>query len=135
MDFDLAIEKLRYEEGYRRHPYRDTKDILTVGYGRNLQDNGISEKEAEYLLKNDINRAYEILNHAFGFFAHLTNDRQICLVDMCVNMGFARLATFKKMIAALYDNDYKTARKELLDSKYARDLQQRAERNAFLMYS
>ena len=44
------IEDLKRDEGFRSHPYRDTVGKLTIGYGRNLDDVGISEREAEQLL-------------------------------------------------------------------------------------
>lgn len=41
-------------EGLKLKPYRDTVGKLTIGAGRNLNDLGISEREAMFLLDNDI---------------------------------------------------------------------------------
>ena len=38
-------------------PYKDTVGKLTIGVGRNLDDVGIGEEEAEVLLRNDIKDA------------------------------------------------------------------------------
>lgn len=42
------------DEGLRLKPYHCTAGKLTIGYGRNLDDNGISEEEALSMLRNDI---------------------------------------------------------------------------------
>ena len=41
-------------EGLRLKPYRCTAGKLTIGVGRNLDDCGISQKEAYVLLEGDI---------------------------------------------------------------------------------
>jgi len=49
----IAIEQLKHDEGIRLFPYQCSADKLTIGYGRNLEDNGISEHEAEQMLLTD----------------------------------------------------------------------------------
>ena len=52
-------EQLLRHEGLRLKPYRCTAGKLTIGIGRNLDDCGISQKEAYALLDNDkIGRAH-----------------------------------------------------------------------------
>ena len=53
---ESMIGMLKRHEGLRLKPYQDTIGKLTIGYGRNLDDRGISKEEAEYLLRNDISR-------------------------------------------------------------------------------
>ena len=45
---------LIYHEGLRLGVYRCPAGKLTIGVGRNLEDRGITEEEAYYLLRNDI---------------------------------------------------------------------------------
>ena len=52
-----ALRVLRQHEGLRLNPYRCPAGKLTIGYGRNLDDAGISEEEAEAMLKADLSRA------------------------------------------------------------------------------
>ena len=40
-------------EGYESHPYLDTVGKVTIGYGRNIGDNGISLEEAQIMFNND----------------------------------------------------------------------------------
>lgn len=130
---DLALYQLRQHEGYRRHPYTDTVGKLTIGYGRNLEDTGISEAEAEYLLEQDVARADRELRTAFRFYDRLTARRQAALVNMHVNMGLPRLMTFVRMIAALEHEQWKLAAAEALDSQWALQVGNRAKEIATLL--
>ena len=47
------LRVLREHEGLRLNPYRCPAGKLTIGYGRNLDDVGISEVEADMMLAND----------------------------------------------------------------------------------
>ena len=51
-----VIAMLRKHEGMRNYPYKCSEGFLTLGIGRNLETNGITEDEAIYLLENDIER-------------------------------------------------------------------------------
>ena len=53
MNQDL-IAQLKRHEGFRAKPYQCSANKTTIGYGRNLQDVGITEGEAVSLLNNDI---------------------------------------------------------------------------------
>jgi lysozyme len=125
MNEELEEQLIRHE-GLRLFPYKDTVGKLTIGVGRNIEDNGISEKEAMYLLKNDIERCSKILQENFYFYNFLTHTRKCVLVNMCFNLGFPRLMGFKKMLAALETHDYDTAADEMEDSKWARQVKGRA---------
>ena len=106
---------------------------LTVGYGRNLEDRGLSEAEAMYLLSNDIEDCREEVARTFPFFQHLTPARQDVLTMMCFNLGLNRLLGFKKMIRAIDDKDYREASVQMLDSDWAKQVGDRAIRLAKTM--
>ena len=99
-------------------PYRCTANKLTLGWGRNIEQRGISEDEALLMLKNDIRDSERELMSGFGFFARLDEVRQAALTDMHFNMGFARLSKFKNMIAAFYREDYGAAADEAKNSNW-----------------
>lgn len=126
-------EYIKANEGYRTKPYYCSSDNLTIGYGRNLEDNGISLDEAELMFTNDLNRVVDELRVILPDFDNLRYSQQKCLMDMCFNLGSTRLRRFKKMIAAIEVGDFNEAAVELLDSKYARQLPRRAGDNAILM--
>jgi len=130
----IVSDRLKEEEGFSSRPYRCTSGKLTIGYGRNLDDVGISKDEAETFLENDIVKTYQALvQHLPDIFKHLDKDRQGVLFDMAFNLGIHGLLKFKKMLNALSEGDYQRAANELLDSKYAKQVPSRARRNANIL--
>lgn len=126
---------IREEEGLRLKPYTDTAGRLTIGFGRNLTDVGISQAEASDLLEADLTRAVNDVQQAFSFFAALDGVRQIVLADMCFNMGIVRLKTFAKMLAFVETGKFLEAAQEMLRSQWADQVGARATRLASAMNS
>lgn|SRR5690625_376873 len=129
----IAEELIKEAEDLELKPYRDTVGKLTIGYGRNLEDSGITEEEAKYLLAQDQIRSHNELTGNFAFFQKMDPVRQAVLADMHMNMGLPRLLTFKKMLTACQFQDWDTAAAELMDSKYFRQTHSRAKRNYMMM--
>lgn len=113
-------------ESYRQFPYSDTTDRLTIGIGRNLTDRGISIPESYYLMDEDINYFQIRLDLYLNFFKDLDENRQIALIDMCFNLGVQGFLNFKNMILALEAKDYERAAQEMLNSKWAEQVGERA---------
>jgi len=128
MSLNLEEDLLR-DEGLRLKPYKDTKNILTIGVGRNLDEVGLSKDEAMYLLRNDIIKCKNQLNN-YLWFSKLSPIRQNVILNMCFNLGFNGLFLFKNMITALAMGNYKLAAMEMLNSKWHKDVGLRAERLA-----
>lgn len=120
------VEQLKIHEGVKLKPYHCTADKLTIGVGRNLDDVGISEEEASYLLENDIKKCQEQCNAQFPWFAGLTPLRQEAIINLVFNMGISKFKQFKKTIAYIQDGRFDQAGAELLDSNYARQVGQRS---------
>lgn len=121
----LRDDLIRHED-IKLKPYRDSEGVLTIGVGRNLEDRGISREEALYLLDNDIRDHTDELRARFPVVDALTPARRDVLVNMAFNLGVPRLATFKRMWAAIEAGDYHRASMEMLDSKWARQVGKRA---------
>ena len=115
---DKLIEQLKRHEGFRSKPYKDTVGKLTIGYGRNIEDVGISVQEAETLLLNDIEWAVEECAQLFLNWPELPDDVQVVLANMCFNLGKVRLGRFIKMRMAIADKDFVRAAEEMKDSKW-----------------
>ncbi len=130
---EKLIRLLITHEGLRLKPYRDTRGKLTIGVGRNLDDVGITEEEALYLLKNDIKRVLDFLKERLPYWNGLTETRKMALVDMCFNLGPGGFLSFKRMLRALEREDYEQAAREMLDSRWARQVGRRAEELAEMM--
>ena len=150
------IEKLIVSEGLRLQVYKDTLGIDTIGIGRNLEDRGITQQElddldipsidhvyewgiteadAVYLAENDVQIVEEELVRAHPCVEQLDAVRQLVLIDMAFNMGVPRLNKFKKMWAAVHDEDYPTAAKEMLDSRWATQVKGRAVKLSNAMHN
>ena len=128
-----TIEQIKFDEGLSIKLYQCSVGKMTIGYGRNIEDNGISEEEADYLLMNDIKRVQKELRANFEWFGLLSTARQGALINMCFNLGITRLLGFKKMIAALEMGDYQEAANQMLDSKWARQVGGRSGRLSDVM--
>ena len=129
MNRERLRQQLVADEGMRRKPYRDTVGKLTIGVGRNLDDVGISELEALYLLDNDINGAVKDLAVAFSdWFQSLDPVRQAVLVNMCFNLGIVRLKGFHQTLAHVKRGEYDRAADQMLKSKWADQVGARASR-------
>ena len=120
-------EQLILHEGLKLTPYRCTSDKLTIGVGRNLDDRGISEETAMQMLDEDINIVYGELLKAIPDFDNLDETIQESLVDLAFNMGTPTMLTFKDTLAALKGQQMCIASRELLNSRYARQVGKRAE--------
>ena len=149
------IKQLVQSEGLRLQVYQDTLGIDTIGVGRNLEDRGITKEEldtmdfpnieavyehgiteadAAYLLENDVQIVEEELLKAHPCVADLDAVRQLVLVDMAFNLGVPRLNKFKKMWAAIYENKFDVAAKEMLDSRWANQVKSRSTKLAHAMH-
>jgi len=114
------------QEGWRNHPYEDTMGVLSIGVGRNLDDRGLSDSEIMYLLENDIALSQTELSRTFEWFWLLNEARQDALVSMHYNLGMTTLLKFKKTLKCLSDGDFLSASEEMLDSKWADQVGDRA---------
>lgn len=122
------IEQLKRHEGVSKWAYEDHLGYITVGVGRCLDPEiglGLSDKEIDYLLMNDIERCYKELE-CLSWFPDLDPVRQEALVNMVFNLGLTRFLQFKKTLAYLAEGKYPQAADEMLDSKWARQVKNRA---------
>ncbi|MFY9090300.1 glycoside hydrolase family protein [Arcobacter aquimarinus] len=126
MDFTKLKESIIRFEGLELKPYKCPANKLSIGYGRNLEDNGISINEAIYMLENDLLNIKLELEDKLPVFNRLDDIRQNVLLEMAYNMGISKLLNFKKTIQHLKKFDYVEASKEMLDSKWHKDFKKYA---------
>lgn len=140
--------RLIFHEGIRLKPYYCTAGKLTIGVGRNLEDNplsaeekkalgdymhGITENGAKMLLRNDIKNCFCQLRRYVKGFDKLDEERQYALLDMCFQLGIKGLRKFKGMLKNFEQNNFDMAAYECLCSKYAKQTPVRAKRIARLI--
>ena len=122
---DRLVKQIKKHEGLELKPYKCTSNKLTIGIGRNLEDVGISEIEAEYLLMNDLD-TYMTAAKTYDWYNGLNDPRKAVIVSMLFNMGQTNFNKFLKMKQALSVGDYPEAAKQMLDSRWAKQVKGRA---------
>jgi lysozyme len=120
-------------EGVRLKPYRCTAGKLTIGVGRNLDDVGITQFEAMGMLTHDMERVTKEAVDTFPWFQSLSVVRQDVVLNMLFNLGLARFREFKRMISAISRGAFAEAAKEMLESKWATQVGERATELARMM--
>jgi len=157
IDFDrprLQVELIR-DEGLRLTVYRCTAGKRTIGVGRNLDDvgisaaetaatgvtvksviaRGISRAQAMQLLDFDIARCERDLDSKLPWWRTLDAVRQRVLLNMCFNLGINGLLGFRNTLAFIFRRDYVHASANMLMSKWADQVGDRAHRLAAMMKS
>ena len=120
------VSQLKRHEGLRLKAYKCTAGKVSIGFGRNLDDRGITQAEADLMLENDVLFLMSILPAKISFFNELDKARADVLVNMAFNLGVNGLLKFKKMLAAIDDGYFTRAAAEMLDSKWAFQVGDRA---------
>lgn len=127
------VKNIKGAEGLRLKAYRDTVGKLSIGYGRNLDANGISKAEAEILLANDIADAIDDVTYRLPFVERLNEVRQDVLFEMCFNLGIQKLMGFSNTLRYVEAHEYEKAAENMLKSKWATQVKGRAKRLAEMM--
>lgn len=149
------LDQLVLHEGLELLPYEDSLGINTIGIGRNLEHRGLSEAElghigkdlsdifewgitkeqAYYLAKNDIEIVEKEVCESHPCVVELDEIRQRIIIDMAFNMGVPRLGKFKKMWKAIQEENFEEAKIQMLDSRWANQVGNRAVRLSNAMES
>lgn len=128
MRADRLVERIKKDEGYSAVMYQDSVGVPTIGYGHNLEK-GIPLEVSELIFKYDLKDAIDDLWNTFPWVMEdLNATRQEVLINMCFNLGISRLENFRRMWKALEAKDYTEAALEMLDSKWASQVGERAIR-------
>jgi lysozyme len=124
------LADLRRDEGLRLTPYVDTVGKLTIGYGHNLTDLGITKAFAEQLLADAVRLHLMELEALLPWVKALDPVRQRVMGNLAYNLGLPRLLKFRKFLASAKAGQHETAALHLLDSKWAEQVGERADRLA-----
>ena len=122
---ELLNELLIRHEGLRLTPYRDTKGLLTIGVGRNLDEVGLTKDEALLLLSNDLERVRCELDQALPWWNKLGEVREAVLISLGYNLGVltppgkAKLLTFSHTLDLIKNARYAEAADRLLTLPWA----------------
>ena len=98
----------------------------TIGYGRNVQDNGISELVVDLMLDFDVAEVKKRLGATYWWFLDVPLAVQHVLINMAFQLGMAGLSGFEETLAHLESGNYELAADEMLNSLWARQVPSRA---------
>jgi lysozyme len=121
-------------EGLKLKPYRCTAGKLTIGVGRNLDDKGISEKEALVMLGNDLSECVDDLEKIFPeCWESLSYNKKLALIDMRFQLGGKGFRGFKRLIAGVKTGNWTLAKFSIENSLYYKQTMNRAKENIKLL--
>lgn len=134
------IADLKVQEGFREKAYECPTGYITIGYGHNLETSnlsadgikrylqrGISQEEATLLLKDDVKISVKSVDRGFPWVETLPEPARRALYNMCFQLGFHGLSKFRKMLAALQEQDWEKAKVEAKDSRWYRQTPNRTD--------
>jgi len=124
---ESMIAMLKRQEGLRLKVYSCPAGKLTIGYGRNLEDRGITLQEADYLLQNDILFVRKNLEKNIMYFNELPLPVQEVLINMGFQLGIKGLLKFKNTLFYISKSLWYEASIEMLDSRWAKQTPSRAK--------
>ena len=132
MNHEKLAAQLEIDEGKRKRIYLDTVGKWTVGVGRNVSDRDFSDDEIALMLKNDIDMVVSQLDKAIPWWREMNDARQNVLCNMAF-MGIGKLLGFKNTLNFMKAKRYDSAAMEMLVSKWAVQVGDRADRLANVM--
>ena len=140
---DLARKSIKRHEGFSQKIYLCSQGKLTAGWGHMIEDDSepfvvlpgalIPMETCERWFEDDLHVAVNDATTVVKRFNALNEMQQAVLVDMAFNLGRSRLAGFKKMITAINNGDFIKAAAEMVDSKWYKDVGNRASSLAKIM--
>ncbi len=148
---DMRLAMITENEGFRPTVYKDTVGKRTVGLGFNVDDPSVAKHIDPAILSGrrqmTLEEAQTIFNTRFlptaeenarqfvgeDLYKRLAPEQQAALVDMAYNLGLPRLSKFQQLRAALQNNNFDAAGQEIMNSLYAKQVPNRARRNALLV--
>jgi lysozyme len=131
-------EEITSDEGVKLEVYLDHLGYPTVGVGHLIKDTDIEHGQGEgykitqtrcdELFYQDINICLSECEKQMNEWEHFPEEVKLILANMAFNLGITRLLKFQKMFAALNSGDYVQASIEGLDSRWAKQVYNRAHR-------
>ena len=138
MDLEILRKQIEADEGCKYEIYLDHLGLPTFGIGHL-----VTEADGEYnqpvgttittdrvaeCFNKDVGTVLEDCERLYADFDSLPEEVQLIIANMMFNMGYPRLSKFKGMKAGVDARDWQQAADEMVDSKWYRQVTNRAER-------
>ena len=126
LDFKALIERIGVNEGFRSKPYKCSEGVLTIGHGLTW----LTEEESLHILAGRISQLHLKLGDKLDWYDDIPPEIQGVVIEMCYQIGFTGFTKFKRAIAHMKDKEWRLASDEMLDSLWAKQTPNRANRLA-----
>ena len=138
MDRYQLREELANDEGCKYKVYLDHLGYPTFGIGHLITDNDpecgtsvgteVSSDRVQEAFDSDIETVLSECERLYEDFGDLPEEVQLIIANMMFNMGYTRLSKFKGMKRGVDARDWETAADEMVDSRWYRQVTNRAKR-------
>ena len=138
MNIEQLREELKADEGVKYEVYLDHLGLPTCGIGHLIKDSDpeyelevgteIGEERVNELFAEDIEVTIDECRKLYYDFDKLPEEVQHIIANMMFNMGRPRLSRFHKMKRAVENSEWKEAANQMKDSKWYKQVTNRAER-------
>ena len=138
MDIGKLRDELKIDEGVKYEIYLDHLSLPTLGVGHLIKDtdpeNGlpvgskIEEERVNELFDEDIQVTIQECKYLYNDFDDLPEEAQRIIANMMFNLGRPRLSRFLKMKQHVDNRDFVSASEEMKNSKWYRQVTNRAQR-------
>ena len=120
----IEVKQIREDEGFESKPYQDHLGNWTFGIGFTF----ITEEESVAVLKLRLSAILASLNAQLHWYADLPIEVKNIMLNMAYQLGVSGLLGFTKTMVLLKNERWVAAADEMLDSKWARQTPERANR-------
>ena len=131
-------EELAKDEGVVHEIYLDHLSLPTFGLGHLVRPSDreygqpvgtpVSEERVNECFAEDVQTTLDDCEILYPDFADLPDEAQLVIANMMFNMGRPRLSKFKGMKAGVDARDWNRAADEMVDSRWYKQVTNRAER-------
>ena len=138
MNINKLRRQLEIDEGVKYEVYLDHLNKKTFGIGHLVLakdpeskmevGDPVSERRVEEAFDKDIQSVIDDCQRLYSNFNAMPEECKQITANMMFNMGLPKMKAFKKMNAAIEDEDYIKASEEMVDSKWYRTVPNRADR-------
>ena len=138
MDIEILKQELTEDEGCKYEIYLDHLGYKTFGIGHlcvatdpeNDLDVGteVSKERVDECFLEDIDKVIEDCIILYDTFYAFSDEVQLIIANMMFNLGRPRLSKFVKFREAVNKDDWQEAKIQMLDSKWAKQVPNRANR-------
>lgn len=138
MNIETLREQLEIDEGVKYEIYLDHLGFPTFGIGHLVTNTDpehgqavgtpVSADRVIEAFESDLKGVLYDCNRLYPDFDSLPEEAQQIIANMMFNLGYPRLSKFRNMKACVEEKDWEGAGNEMMDSRWYKQVPNRAQR-------